>query len=1522
MGSLTTDPVTAVMRNATPYMALADSSMGFYGSWADFTARSSIDGGYWDAGSGDGENPPFSEGSISNSFSWIGSDLEDEWQMKYLLGTPREVTKINIQFGDLYTHNNGLNPGVKKYEYDLDVLSDDGLGNKEWVTVASDVPNLDPELDWRDDMYSFSNSHLTFVNPRDGISPKNTGDGYVVADGTDSEVKVINGLTDFDIYGDDGFGFVDWKNDNKIVSSVAELPKQTGIFPSSGNYKGGYLIALTDGTLWNAEVGETRLDNTNEATESGGNFNEIDQIATYFTGTDYFDLYVLEKNGATSFTLYYYDAEITTSGILFSKNDYDSYINFSTSVGSIKAVNGGIMVIDQNTGNILIYNTDLSSQIGSITPSAGGFSVARDIIITEGGIGILDSGDDKIVGYDVINSRIIGEVDIEYNGVSPYILAGNMILSSSPNQYAKYIYWSDLRNNPVYFNWDTIEITENLISEYKITIHDFTTEWTWFDKIPPKVGVPVGSQDFSLEGWNRPIIVESLYEWEYDSEFDGIQVAIITPEDGENFATYGTQGTYDIEFDVKIAETDVYPDPYFGWLEGDPIPLQIDSVLRTIDGGSPTNVASFRSSKKEFLYSITPSGSVITTDFFAKATDVYRFKTDTKPIDGDIWDVYMDGDYILTYDEHFVEGSRDESSFLKENDLFAIYLSRGNHQIQFRNIGGSSKTLSQIYYNYDVWAQDGIPLSEDFHDMTIWVNDTNGFEDSDSVEFQIITFPLVNIISPGQDIGYNNNITLAFEVEDSNLDSVWYELNGVERQMLTYPENATGTNEIYYEEEIDVLDMIPNAVNQIQVTCNDTQGHLSFGYRTFFVDFEPPVIEFPKMVNNSYLPNNNTYYMNITDFTFLKAYYTINDNPVTFELNEGLNVVEIPSYEFSEGQNNFTVYAEDLVGNNATAYLNLSKDESYPVINITTPAEMDKFFLDATPDAIPLKVNAYDTIIDRSSPTVYGVQQLVADDYLRLHFGSYRSVSQSLIADNYSITDFSLRARGFGRLKITVFEDKFLVTTPISVGYIDVSDQINFNWYNAQMSQNRVQIGQRYYVKVESITLFNDLFISISNNKYPDGEMKINAIPRPQWDLTFKWGHKEVINNTETIELWYNVNGQPNSPIATNGSFNIADLRNEYTFSHGYNYINIFAQDLAQNSVTESVKIRYIDTTVNTPINVELTSQQELEWAYKNITVSWNANVPDHIDRVTFETYTHDIYLISVDLSTKVKVRTVTDVFQTEINTTLVPDGYYFIEINSTDGTTEDVDQSNLIRILNGAPIITITSPENGEYLNEESTVNISVICPDISDVLYRYDLGINNSIVEAGEFDFYTGYEFFITISPEEIADGIHSLDVFVKDSDNQTSNAVLLFIMDTTTDVKIDEMVIQSTVGYITITYDAPYDAEIVYLTIEDNDNVVIDVYFQGNNLTGEYIIEDGLPAADYLITITLIDRAGNEATDTEGFSVQQSQLADIIEDIFEFFGAILGLFALASGLATVMFFRRKKSACELYGGRFCEI
>lgn len=1527
----TTLPTTATMRNATPYMALADSSMGYEQTIGDWRARSSIDGEYWNTGGDDGEPTPFFEQGIFSPESWMGSDLSDVWNMKYLLGTTREVTEINIQFGDLYTYGSANNLGIKKYRYDLTVLNDDGFGNKQQVTIASNVPNIDPnDHSWTDELFTSANTDVTLANPLGAIGHTTTGVGtrYVVADGSDNEVKVfnINGIYQFDIYGDDsGFG-IDWKADNKIVVDVAEMPKQTG---TTNNWKGGYMIALSDGTLWHSEFGETRLDHLNDALESSGEFLEITQIATDFSGTDYFDLYVLEKSGSSSYTLFHYYLEVTINGIFFSKSDYIHSISLSTSVGALEVTNGAVYVVDQTAGNIRVYDKSLNF-LGVISSGTGygKFTVPQDIGKSNSGNNIVILDSTKLIGWDYNRSQFVGEATVLYNGVSPSVIGTQgsscIVLSSQTTQLGKIMKETKtILNNAEYFDWDRFEITENLISEYQVRIYGLKMEWNPFGWIPDKVGVPTIPGLTSLEGWNRPLIVETLYWWEYDSDFDGIQVELITPADGENFIAFGTQGSYDIEFDVRIAESDAYPTgglPYQNY----PIAFELDTALRTIDTGVPEDVESFRKTNKLTLGS--GFGSVVTQPILAPATDIYKFKTRTSTAyikDGDTWDIYLDGNYIHTFEEDFVEGSIDDDFPLPpSNDLFCQFITRGSHEIEFRHISGISQTLPTIYAEYDVWAQEGIPLSEDSHDITIWVNDTNGFEDEDSANFQVITFPFVNISSPGQDIGYNTNVTLIFEVEDSNLDSAWYELNGIQRVMLTYPENATDTNKIRYEEEIDVLDMIPNDVNQITIMANDTQGHLSFGSRTFFVDFNPPEITFPFMENNTFIPNNNTYYINITDNTFLNAYYTINDNGVQFDINEGLNILEILSYEFGEGINNLTVWAFDLVGNNATAYLNLSKDEANPIINVTAPKVLEKFFNDLTPDPIPLLVEAYDSAINTSLPIIYAVKETSVNDYLRFHFGSYEKVSQSIISSNYSLTDFSLRARGFGRLKISVYEDRLLLDDPISVGYIDVSDQINFQWYNADMSNTRVLPDATYYVEIETITPFNDIFVSISNNAYKNGSMTIKGIPRPHWDLTFKWGHKPIINNTKIVDLWFNVNGQHNSLIATNGTYDISDLKDFYTFNHGYNYINIFAEDEAGNMATKIIKIQYIDTTITTQISVELTSQQDQEWVFSNTTITWDSSVPDHTDRVSFETYTHDIYLISVNLSIKVKAGTFIDVNEGEINTSLVVDGYYFIEINSTDGTTEDVDQSNLIRVLNGAPIITIDDPQSGEYINNNTRINISVICPDIIDVFYRYDLGINNSVVEVGDWDFFNGYQFFFTITPDDVADGQHTLDVFIKDSINRTEYDFLLFTMDTVTDITLDEMGIQSSTGYILIEYDAPYDAEIINLVIEDENGIVINVNFKENNITGQYIIAEGLPTADYLIIISITDRAGNIATDTEGFSVQQSVLVDIIEDIFEFFGAILGLFALASGIAAVLFMRKNKKNCEIYGGRFCEI
>lgn len=1534
--TLAEEPIIKDMVNATPTAGVVSSFMfpDVLGG-VQFDADETFDGAYLTSPDLSTDENPY--------VHWMGSNQETEWTLQWYLGGARDVSNIRFQIPDVHYYSGTL--GMKNFYYDVEVLKNVWNGEKyirSWETLVENVPNRNfNDESWMASMMSSTSTATALVNPLGTIYNPMENDQYAVADGTAAEVKVFNsdGTYRHNIYATTP----DWHTDGTVVTDVAVLPPKDGLL---FDYEGGYLISLENGELWFSEYDVDRLlvkvDNC--ATQyPTGNFIEVVSIATNtdssYNNEDHseFDLYIVEKVSGSNYGLYHYETATDSGGfekkITSASPDHHRQFNFPiTSVEVIGNHNskGNVFVLREDTDKVYVYSWDLSTLIGIIESSDIGWSQITDLCKSWNvNIGVLDQTTDTLYIIDGTTLEELNHVNLVHHGSSPtHVSVQNDYtdplawVAGGDGQYTKrmlFDFW-DLRQNDDYYTWRSYDIPfADQLSAYRLSIHDFNTiDWFPLGNLLPAGDAP------NLIGWRRPVVTETMYNWEYFSEYDGIDLAIVSPLLGENFVSYGIGGDFDVELDLHIRDTLHYiPPPALDFM------FEVDVMEYKIDDGSWNEFSPSIKEEKSVELSESVGDETVIYGLSLPASAIYKFNAlypHTYVNDGDVWNLYLDNNFLITIDET-LSGSI-ESGFPHDlQEIYADYIERGDHTLRFEWQSGLSKTLPEIGLFYDAYVKQAWGISEGFHNITIFVNDTNGWNDTAFTEFNVITYPDIDIIYPTEAMAINGTVELHFITSDNNLDSAIVNINDEFFDMATYIDNGSG-NTIDYEKNISIDEFIPDAWNQIQIIVNDNETHQTFAYRTFFVDFTPPRINFPGMTNNSLLPIDNLYYINVTDETLTTAWYRINSG-IEFDLENGINVITIPDAEFDEGWNVLEVYGEDYVGNWATAYLNLTKDSAAPVINLSQPIINFKYFEEGgVADIIPLKVLAYDTFINRSAISLDDVSQSQIDDYLRLHYNSYSYFIQEIVSEADCITDLRLNIRGLGILKVSLFEDFTLTGDPVSIGYLQVNNQINFQWETVDMANTRTVAGQKYYVKIESITLWNDLFLSVGNNPYDDGMVHMGGIPRPHWDLAFTWQYKEILNSSEETLTWYNINGEATSTPVLDGNITIANLTDIYNFDHGWNEINVFCEDQSGFLSTITVPIQYIDTSVTNNIEVALTSQKDSEWVFEDLIVTWETNVPDYVSRLVFENYTHEIYLLNSD-GTYFYIDTVIDGFNISIDTKLVPDGFYYVFISSSDPTSTDTSTSAVFRILNDAPLAFITDPNNGEYFKEGDRVELTVICADLVNIFYAIEGSWNISIPLPDNYDFYYGYQFSFAMNSSFIDEGIHHIDIFVIDSNNQVTKDSVEVRFDTNTLITIEDMGTQADKGGILVTLDVPYDAEIVTMVIRNESSVFKTIIFteSAENITELYLIEEGLPIGAYEITVTVKDRAGNEASDTVSFLVAQSAYADILDSIFGIIAMILGFITGILALLMIAFIRKthktsKEELCSLYGGDFCSI
>jgi|GEM_PF-3574331 hypothetical protein len=215
--------------------------------------------------------------------------------------------------------------------------------------------------------------------------------------------------------------------------------------------------------------------------------------------------------------------------------------------------------------------------------------------------------------------------------------------------------------------------------------------------------------------------------------------------------------------------------------------------------------------------------------------------------------------------------------------------------------------------------------SEGPHNVTVWVNDTSGNENSSKITLVIDTIaPAINIYYPSNNTNYTINASvLNYTVSDATeLSRCWYS-NNSGKWNSTY--SAAGTN---------FTDLISNeGWNNWTVYCNDSADNVGSNRTMFFRDTIPPA--FAELSNQTIeYYNSLNYGINATDSSGISC-FTVNDS-VNFKINcsgylQNNSIINASLYRLN-------ITANDTLGNlNSTIILVNVTDITPPNVTLNIP---------------------------------------------------------------------------------------------------------------------------------------------------------------------------------------------------------------------------------------------------------------------------------------------------------------------------------------------------------------------------------------------------------------------------------------------------------------------------------------------------------------------------------------------------------------------------------------------------------
>jgi C1A family cysteine protease len=209
-------------------------------------------------------------------------------------------------------------------------------------------------------------------------------------------------------------------------------------------------------------------------------------------------------------------------------------------------------------------------------------------------------------------------------------------------------------------------------------------------------------------------------------------------------------------------------------------------------------------------------------------------------------------------------------------------------------------------------------------------------------------------------------------------------------------------------------------------------------------------------------------------------------------------------------------------------------------------------------------------------------------------------------------------------------------------------------------------------------------------------------------------------------------------------------------------------------------------------------------------------------------------------------------------NTTLYPDGMHTIRVRAYNGTYY-IERSIIVTVDNTDPTVWITSPAEGEYINQEN-VTVDWMGSDLTSGVAFYDVQIDSGLWSIVGSATSEAYQF--------LSEGLHIVNVNVTDHAGNGNSTSVSFTVDT---VPPDITITQPpefhlfNVSDVTVSWTASDTTSgIQYFEVSIDGGGWIDAGLNSNH------IFTGLATGIHTVDVKAIDRAGNANTDSVIFYV----------------------------------------------------
>jgi hypothetical protein len=639
-------------------------------------------------------------------------------------------------------------------------------------------------------------------------------------------------------------------------------------------------------------------------------------------------------------------------------------------------------------------------------------------------------------------------------------------------------------------------------------------------------------------------------------------------------------------------------------------------------------------------------------------------------------------------------------------------------------VGNTNITLNnntEELLNLIIW--DGLPEEGAFF-IYFYANDSAGNLNNTLVLtlYKDIKAPTIIINSPqSNDLFGENSPSVSLNVQDANLEEVWYQLsNGT---VIT--NNYTWTGSINQT----VWNQVGNGIVTIRFYANDTFNHLGFAEVTVRKNIINPIITIENPQENELfgiIAPNFTIYKSGTELN--TTWYTL-DNGLTNFTFSGLNgTIDQDAWGlFGFGNVPIKFYINDSLGIIGFDEVLVLKDPNPPLITINSPDDGEYYA-----DAPIINIAAFD-------PNLHKIWYRIGTTIITLTNNTDQALESS-IWNNLSEGLFILEVFANDSLGYTndsfilsLYKDtqapQIIVNNPINQTYYNAPPPINITAYDPNLTNMYYMVGTTQ--------------VPLTNNVEQPLDIGIwNSLDQGVFEIyLYAWDSLNHLNDTYVITLYKD----------TNAPTVVVNLPIDYSYWNTPPIINIAAIDPNLHTIWYRVGTTIITLTDNTDqtlddeiwdslteesFNLEIFANDSFGYLNNSITLTLykdltppniNINSPNNN---TYYDLAPDILLIITDISIDSiwysvggEIRTLTNGISEPLDSNIwsnLPQGEFqvFIFANDSAGNLNNILMLTLFKDTL-APLINVNLPYNNTYWNSRPTINVEAFDPNLDEISY-----------------------------------------------------------------------------------------------------------------------------------------------------------------------------------------------------------